>query len=98
MRHNSSVMRFQSEVRSYFERHGPAFDRSYEAEDHLPLYRRVGDLFFRGIIHERMALILNAVGVPGASVLDVGTGSGRLLVQLAQRGAARCVGVDLSPA
>src|SRR4051812_21959868 len=88
-------MRYQRTVRSYFERHGPAFDRSYEHAG--PLYRRLGDLLFRGIIHVRMALIASAAGRPGQRVLDVGTGSGRLLVELAARGASRCVGVDLSP-
>lgn len=89
-------MGIKKRVRDYFQRCGPTYDRSYDED--LPLYRRVGDRLFRRIIHERRSLVLAAAGSPGQSVLDIGTGSGRYLVDLAQRGASRCVGIDLSPA
>jgi 2-polyprenyl-3-methyl-5-hydroxy-6-metoxy-1,4-benzoquinol methylase len=48
------------------------------------------------VIHERYSLVVNAIGAPGASVIDVGCGPGRYGIELAKRGAKRCVGVDVA--
>lgn len=81
-------------VRSWFGREAARFDAIYE--DDKPLSQRLGDAIFRRVILERFSLVLNAVGAPGAHVLDVGTGPGRYPIELARRGAARCVGVDVA--
>jgi 2-polyprenyl-3-methyl-5-hydroxy-6-metoxy-1,4-benzoquinol methylase len=51
---------------------------------------------FRRVILERYSLVINAIGAPGARMLDVGCGPGRYGIELARRGAARCVGVDVA--
>jgi len=82
-------------VRSYFNREAARFDAIYE--DDKPLHQRIGDAIFRRVILERFSLVMNAVGAPGKTVLDVGTGPGRYPLELARRGAARVVGIDVSP-
>ena len=65
-------------------------------EKDKPLHQRLGDAIFRRVILERYSLVVNAIGAPGATILDVGCGPGRYGVELARRGAARCVGVDVA--
>ena len=87
-------MRSPDLVRSYFNREAARFDAIYE--EAKPLHQRLGDALFRRVILERFSLVLNAIGAPGKTVLDVGTGPGRYPIELARRGAARVVGVDVS--
>jgi malonyl-CoA O-methyltransferase len=46
---------------------------------------------------QRAMLALMPEDLPGQAVLDVGCGSGRYMLHALQRGAARVIGVDLSP-
>ena len=89
-------MRSLERVNSYFDREAERFDAIYERDK--PLHQRVGDWLFRRVILERYSLVVNAIGAPGSSVLDVGCGPGRYGIELARRGARRCVGVDVAPA
>jgi 2-polyprenyl-3-methyl-5-hydroxy-6-metoxy-1,4-benzoquinol methylase len=87
-------MRSLDLVHSYFDREAERFDAIYEKDK--PLYQQIGDALFRRVIHERFSLVVNAIGAPGRSFLDVGCGPGRYGIELARRGAARCLGVDVS--
>ncbi len=87
-------MRSLERVNSYFVREAERFAAVYERDK--PLRQRLGDWVFRRVILERYSLVVNAIGAPGASILDVGCGPGRYAVELARRGARRCVGVDVA--
>ena len=86
-------MRSLDSVRSYFNREAARFDAIYRADK--PLWQRIGDALMRGVIHERYRLGLSAIAGSG-SILDVGCGSGRYGIELARRGARRCVGIDVA--
>ncbi len=78
----------------YFEKTASRFDAIYEKAK-SPLQRFV-DAVFRSVIHERFRLILDDLGeVRDKEVLDIGCGSGRYCIALAERG-ARVTGVDFS--
>ena len=81
-------------IHSYFDRAAMRFDTIYQRDK--PLHQQVGDAMFRRVIYTRYLLVLNALGARGQRILDVGCGSGRYGVELAARGAAHCVGVDVS--
>jgi 2-polyprenyl-3-methyl-5-hydroxy-6-metoxy-1,4-benzoquinol methylase len=81
-------------VQAYFEREAARFAAIYESDK--PLHQRVGDAIFRRVILERFSLVINAAAQRGNSVLDVGCGPGRYPIELARRGASRCVGVDVA--
>jgi 2-polyprenyl-3-methyl-5-hydroxy-6-metoxy-1,4-benzoquinol methylase len=87
-------MRSLDLVHDYFDRAAERFDAIYESDK--PLHQRVGDALFRQVIHERFKLIVNCLGAAGKTVLDVGCGPGRYPITLAQRGAGRILGVDVS--
>jgi 2-polyprenyl-3-methyl-5-hydroxy-6-metoxy-1,4-benzoquinol methylase len=89
-------MRSLERVNSYFDREAERFDAIYERDK--PLRQRLGDWLFRRVILERYSLVVNAIGAPGSSVLDVGCGPGRYGIELARRGARRCLGVDVAVA
>jgi 2-polyprenyl-3-methyl-5-hydroxy-6-metoxy-1,4-benzoquinol methylase len=89
-------MRSLDLVHKYFDREAERFDVIYEKDK--PLHQQIGDAIFRRVIHERYSLVVNAINVSGRSFLDVGCGPGRYGVELARRGAARCVGVDVAAA
>ena len=61
-----------------------------------PLFQQVGDALFRRVVLERYSLVINAIGAKNHRFLDVGCGSGRYGIELARRGAPKCVGVDVS--
>jgi cyclopropane fatty-acyl-phospholipid synthase-like methyltransferase len=80
-------------VSKYFETHRDDWDAIYSA--------RVGSLRwrmnrqFRKAVLGRMALALEALSdIEGRTVLDIGCGTGELGIRLAERGAARVVGID----
>ncbi len=59
---------------------------------------RVLDRTFRKDIYQRFDWVMERAGdVRGKNVCDVGCGSGRFVNELARRGAARVVGVDVAP-
>ncbi|MBI4505187.1 MAG: methyltransferase domain-containing protein [Chloroflexi bacterium] len=82
-------------VRDYFERSAADFDRIYSGRKGWLL--RWLDRALRADMYERFALTLDACAdVAGRSVLDVGCGSGRYAIALAERGAVHVLGVDLA--
>lgn len=89
-------MRSLDLVHHYFDREADRFDAIYERDK--PILQRLGDNLFRRVILERYSLVINSIGAPGSTVLDVGCGPGRYGIELAKRGAAHCVGVDVSEA
>jgi 2-polyprenyl-3-methyl-5-hydroxy-6-metoxy-1,4-benzoquinol methylase len=81
-------------VRKHFDAEAERFDAIYEASK--PLHHRLMDRF-RQVVVERFNLICNLAPLPGSwSVLDVGCGSGRYAFAMAEAGADRVVGVDVS--
>ena len=87
-------MRSLDLVNQYFNREAARFDAIYEHDK--PLRQQIGDALFRRVILERYSLVVNAIGAPGSTLLDVGCGPGRYGLELARRGAAHCVGVDVA--
>ena len=82
-------------VRSYFDREARRFDAIYEADK--PALQRLVDRLFRGVVLERFRLICALAPQPGAwTLLDVGCGPGRYALALAQAGASRVLGIDVS--
>ncbi len=59
---------------------------------------RMLDRWLRKDIYERFDWVMQRCGdVRGASICDIGCGSGRFVTEFAKRGAARVVGVDVAP-
>ncbi|MDO8435054.1 MAG: class I SAM-dependent methyltransferase [Candidatus Binatus sp.] len=82
-------------VRDYFDREAKRFDAIYEQRK--PIVQQVVDRLFRQVVVERYRLICNLAPCGHRwTALDVGCGSGRYTITLAQAGAARVVGVDVS--
>jgi 2-polyprenyl-3-methyl-5-hydroxy-6-metoxy-1,4-benzoquinol methylase len=82
-------------VKEYFDREARRFDAIYETRK--PFVERLIDRLFRRVVIERFELIKNLAPMTGLwTVLDVGCGSGRYSTALAQAGASRVVGVDVS--
>jgi 2-polyprenyl-3-methyl-5-hydroxy-6-metoxy-1,4-benzoquinol methylase len=72
------------------------FDKIYSGKKG-PLARSL-DRWLRRDMFQRFAWVMDRAGdVRGASICDVGCGSGRFVSALAQRGARRVVGIDLAP-
>src|SRR5437899_1895109 len=95
---SASSPRAKKDVGAHFDRSAPAFDAIYTGEGVSPLRRLVHRVFFHDI-HWRLALTLaECNALAGASVLDIGCGSGVYLEELGRRGAARLVGLDFAPA
>jgi 2-polyprenyl-3-methyl-5-hydroxy-6-metoxy-1,4-benzoquinol methylase len=86
----------KTQVRDHFEADAERFDAIYD--DAKGPLRRFVDNYWRGVVRERFELVLERLSpAEGMTVLDVGTGSGRYCVALAQRGAGRAVGIDFAP-
>jgi 2-polyprenyl-3-methyl-5-hydroxy-6-metoxy-1,4-benzoquinol methylase len=81
-------------VQAYFQREAQRFAAIYEKDK--PVHQRLGDALLRRVILERFSLVINAAAAPETTVLDVGCGPGRYPIELAKRGARRCVGVDVA--
>lgn len=81
-------------LEKYFDRVAEGFDAIYSG--HKPLPSRAWDRLTRRSLHERLDYCLAVLSpLDGRSVLDVGCGSGRGSVALAERGAT-VVGIDVS--
>ena len=81
-------------VEAYFDRVTEGFDAIYSGKK--PSFFRLWDRITRQSLHERLEFCLATLSpLSGRSVLDVGCGSGRGSVALAERG-ARVVGIDVS--
>jgi len=86
------------DVGKHFDRTAPAFDAIYTGEGVPALRRLIHRVFFHDI-HWRLALTVRECDeIAGASVLDIGCGSGVYLEELGRRGATRLVGLDFAPA
>ena len=76
-------------IRAYFDRRANAFDGLYDL-------RRGVQAWMSAPLRHRLELTLDELGdVSGKRLLDIGCGSGRYAVALAERG-AEVVGVDIS--
>jgi SAM-dependent methyltransferase len=79
---------------TFFDAHATAFDSIYLSQSWL---ERWFNRAFRQAVYERFNLAIGESGDPaGKTVLDVGCGSGRYMVEYARLGARRVVGVDYS--
>lgn len=89
-------MKREGEVRDYFTRDAKRFDNIYgEGLQRNPIQRLVDALFRRRELRQRTEMCLRGAG--GARrVLEVGCGSGRVAVALAQAGVEHVTGIDLS--
>ncbi|MCH8290598.1 class I SAM-dependent methyltransferase [Candidatus Poribacteria bacterium] len=85
------------DVRGYFTRSAVTFDSLYSENKQNPLMRFINRKF-RHDIHERFTLTMSHLQkYQLKTALDVGCGSGRYALGLAEIGIERMVGVDLSP-
>lgn len=89
-------MSSKDKIKEYFDRSTSDFDAIYCDPTNNP-YRRFLNKTFRWDIYERYRLTMNYVKEhkPG-SVLDVGCGPGQYLLDYAEQGAKRIVGIDFS--
>ncbi|HEX9367342.1 MAG TPA: methyltransferase domain-containing protein, partial [Vicinamibacterales bacterium] len=79
----------------YWNREAPQFHSIYSHAKPAPL--NFLDRFFRQDMYERYQFTLErAEPIQGRTFLDVGCGSGVYSVELARRGAARVVGLDIA--
>jgi SAM-dependent methyltransferase len=79
-----------------FRRGAGRWDQIYV--DSGPILARLWDRLTRCNVRRRFVRTFEAAGdLAGRSVLDLGCGSGRYLVEAAERGAARVLGVDIAP-
>jgi len=84
----------------YFSSFVPDYHRAFTGGGRDPLHRVINTLFRRRTFERRMAIVrgfLEAHGVEGKRVLDLGCGSGEVSLMACRLGAARVTGVDLVP-
>ena len=82
-------------VQTYFDREAERFDAIYE--DEKPWSQRAIDRLFRGVVRKRLEIVRTLSPQPGEwTALDVGCGTGRFGIALAEQGARHVVGIDIS--
>ena len=85
-----------TQVAEYWNKVAPDFDKIYTG-DKGPVSRML-DRWLRADIYERFNWVMEASGdMQGKTVCDVGCGTGRFLVGLAQKGATHLMGIDVAP-
>ena len=90
----SSTSREPDRVARYFDRHAEDFDTIYE--DRKGRLRRLRDQLSRGTVVQRLTFVDQlASEAPPGRVVDVGCGSGRFSVRLAEHG-WQVVGLDFA--
>lgn len=78
----------------YFDNKAVSFDSIYLNETPL---EKIFNKFFRKAVYERFEFALHESGdVRNKTVLDIGCGSGRYMVEYAKRGASKVIGIDFS--
>ena len=83
-------------VRDYFTRDAKRFDNIYEEGRQPSLLQRLVDVLFRRReLRQRAEACLRGVGDAGR-VLEIGCGSGRVAVAMAQAGVENVTGIDFS--
>ena len=81
-------------VESYFQQRADQFHALYGEE---ATWQRRLNRWLRAGLYERAEIAVREIGqIPGASVLDVGCGSGRNSVLFVKAGARRVLGIDLA--
>lgn len=86
-------------LRDYFDRDAEDYDQAFaERPDHRDTIRRITNPWNRAAVHGRLEAVLALAGpdLVGVRVLEVGCGSGRYSVALAERGAL-VTGIDFAP-
>jgi 2-polyprenyl-3-methyl-5-hydroxy-6-metoxy-1,4-benzoquinol methylase len=83
-------------VRAYFARSAVPFDSLYGEERMNPVWRWINQTFRRDIYERFLRTVEHARRHKLESALDVGCGSGRYALGLAEAGVERIVGVDFS--
>jgi len=92
----------KSQGGEYWDKHVVSWEAStYYTDPSLPkpnLWDRFSTLFRGSSLYDRMTIALDLLKpyLPGLTVLEVGCASGRFAERMAEAGAARVVGVDVS--
>jgi SAM-dependent methyltransferase len=84
----------------YFASFAADYHRAFSGGGRDPLHRLINVLFRRKTFARRLAIVrgfLEAHGVAGKRVLDLGCGSGEVSLLAARLGARRVIGIDLVP-
>jgi 2-polyprenyl-3-methyl-5-hydroxy-6-metoxy-1,4-benzoquinol methylase len=82
-------------VKDYFTREAERFDAIYEGANRSPLQSAVDRLFRTRNLNRRNSIVASLVD-EGASCFEVGCGSGRTAVAIAQQRNARVHGIDVA--
>jgi SAM-dependent methyltransferase len=87
-------------ARRYFSSFVADYHRAFEGGGRNPLHRVVNTLFRHKTFQRRLAIVrgfLEACGLEGKRVLDLGCGTGEVALVAARLGAAHVTGIDLVP-